>query len=200
MAKIGISLDGVVRNFVEKLLYTYEKYYPKIDLDVDEITDHTLMSHFPFKTEFDRDLFLYVDAPLELFGHPGEMELGIINKLNDFVAEQKYQENQVVIREIGFDRAIPGTLFFLSKYGAKVNDIRLGKKNDLWAEIDIMITANPDILELKPEGKITIKVNRPYNTNSASDYSIDSITELVEDPEFINNVLNTQTTNYEDIE
>lgn len=199
MAKIGVSLDGVIRNFMEKLLYTYEKYYG-VELDFEEVTDHTLMSQIPFKSETERDSFIYVDAPLELFGHPREVEAGITKQLNDFFNEQKYQENSVGVREIGFDKAIPSTLFFLSKFGSKVNDIKLGNKNEIWEDVDIMITANPYILEAKPEGKITIKVNTSYNKNADSDYQINSLTELVDNPDYINNVLNTQTTNYEDIE
>lgn len=200
MAKIGITLDGVVRNYIEKLLYTYDKYYTPLEVEVDDVTDYSLMTDFPFKSEDERDRFIFVDAPLEIFGHAGEQEDGIMNKLNVFLSEQKYLENEVHIREIGFDKSIPASLFFLSKYGSKVNNIKFGKKTDLWDDIDIMISANPDILALRPEGKVSIKINRPYNTNADSDYSLDSLIDLVDDPEFITNVINTQTTNYEDIE
>jgi hypothetical protein len=41
-----------------------------------------------------------------------------------------------------------------------------------------MITDHPEILKTKPTGKITIKIEKPFNQDIDSDYTIRSIKEL----------------------
>jgi hypothetical protein len=50
-----------------------------------------------------------------------------------------------------------------------------------WENIDILITANPEALNAKPTGKISVKVNASYNKDVAADYTIDSIEEFIKD-------------------
>ena len=77
--KIGITIDGVVRDFITKFELVYDKYYPVIDEETGEnkeierdIKDLNLLSHFEF-TGGTKDLnkFMYVDASLEIFGQKG---------------------------------------------------------------------------------------------------------------------------------
>jgi len=43
---------------------------------------------------------------------------------------------------------------------------------------------------LKPENKISIKVNTSYNENIESDYQVDSIIDFIESEEMQNKILN----------
>ena len=45
----------------------------------------------------------------------------------------------------------------------------------MWSKYDVIVTANPDLLEIKPKNKKSIKVLTSYNQNSPSDFTIDSI-------------------------
>ena len=65
--------------------------------------------------------------------------------------------------------------------------------------MDVLITANPKTLESKPNGKISIKVNTPYNKDVVADYEINSILDFINDEEFRNRILKTKITNYEEI-
>jgi hypothetical protein len=45
----------------------------------------------------------------------------------------------------------------------------------MWSKFDVIVTANPDLLECKPKNKISIKVESSYNTDSVSDYTINNL-------------------------
>lgn len=48
----------------------------------------------------------------------------------------------------------------------------------MWDEIDILLTANPDLLLNVPNGKLIIKFNQEYNKHIPSKYEISKIKEL----------------------
>jgi hypothetical protein len=48
----------------------------------------------------------------------------------------------------------------------------------MWDEIDVLLTANPDLLLNKPDNKIVIKFETEYNKNIQTDLIIKSIKEL----------------------
>jgi hypothetical protein len=45
-------------------------------------------------------------------------------------------------------------------------------------EVDILLTANPDLLLNKPDNKIVIKFITDYNKDIESDYEISSLSDL----------------------
>lgn len=51
-------------------------------------------------------------------------------------------------------------------------------ETDCWKHVDCMITDHPDILNTKPEGKLTIKIEKPFNQEIPSDYTIKTVKEL----------------------
>jgi hypothetical protein len=83
--------------------------------------------------------------------------------------------------------SIPPTLFFLSKIKSRFENIRFVKKSiEMWNNIDILITTDPEILKLgTPWFKKLIKVKRPYNEKFNS-YSMEilQIAELIENKDF----------------
>ena len=50
----------------------------------------------------------------------------------------------------------------------------------MWNEVDILLTANPDLLLTKPKDKIVIKYSTPYNKHIESEYEIFSLSEFDE--------------------
>ena len=82
---IGITIDGVIRDFITKFELVYDKYFPTDDEDPPERNIDTLdiLEHFEFTggtTELNK--FLYVDSALEIFGHAGEIKLNCVEHLN----------------------------------------------------------------------------------------------------------------------
>jgi hypothetical protein len=80
-------------------------------------------------------------------------------------------------REAG--RSVSATLFFLSKTGCMIQDVKFTMGlTDCWKYNDIMVTDHPEIIKSKPEGKIVIKVEKPFNEDLESDYVIRTVREL----------------------
>ena len=208
--KIGISINEVLRDFIGQFIYTYDKYIvPELeadgvtvpDLEIEDVTSFNLMDHFEFKDINRFNTFLYLEAPLEIFGHADLMSDGLMNHFNNFLVNIKDDEEHevyLVSREV--DKSIPSTYFFLSKTGCKADKIQFYPSNENeWDGIDVLVTANVVALENKPQGKISIKVKSPYNKDVKADYEIDTILDFINDEEFRNRILNTIITTYEEI-
>jgi len=211
--KIGITIDGVVRDFITKFELVYDKYYPVIDEGTGEnneierdIKDLELLKYFNFSgntveektTELNK--FMYVDASLEIFGHAGEIKLNSVEHLNQLHNMIEDMGHTPIIISKELNNSKPATLFFLSKLSSKVNTIKFVRDyKDKWGYIDVLITASPETLLSKPDEKISIKVINSYNKDCNSDYTIVDLKELLEDKNMLEKILGTETIEYEDI-
>lgn len=199
--KIGITINEVLRNFTGQLAYTYEKYIGDIDIKEEDVTNFNLIEFFKFDDAKKLNSFLYLEAPLEIFGHAGQTSDGLMNHFNNFIIDMKDEgehDIELVSREV--DKSISATFFFLSKTSCRIDKIRFVKTYaDKWDGLDILITANPQALEAKPSGKISVKVKAPYNKETPADYEIDSILDFINDEELRNKILSTKITTYEEI-
>ena len=78
--------------------------------------------------------------------------------------------------------------FFLSKIGTKIREVYFPTDSiTVWDKCDILITANPELLDAKPEGKTSIKIKTEYNKESSADYSFKDLST------FLTNNENTET-------
>jgi hypothetical protein len=199
--KIAISINEVLRSYIEQLVYTYDKYIAPCDLTVNDVTNFNLIEFFKFDDINKLNSFLYLEAPLEIFGHADQMSDGLMNQFNHFLMDIKDDEEheiELVSREI--DKSIPSTYFFLSKTGCKADKLRFVKHNtDEWGDADILITANPIALENKPSGKISVKVKTSYNTSATADFEVESILDIIKDADLRQRILSTTITTYEEI-
>jgi 5'(3')-deoxyribonucleotidase len=199
MARIGISINEVLRDTLSQLDYTYSKYISEKETTVtrDEITSFDLTKHFEFESTKQLNRFLFDEASLEIFGHADQMFENLMTKFNMFLVDIDEEEEhtiELVSRE--YLKSIPSTLFFLSKLGCRATNIRFIKQNeDEWDGLDILITANPVALENKPDNKISVKVKAPYNSNSVADYELNSILEFIMDGFIREKIINTKITN-----
>ena len=199
MARIGISINEVLRDTLSQLDYTYSKYISEKETTVtrDEITSFDLTNHFEFESTKQLNRFLFDEASLEIFGHADQMFENLMTKFNMFLVDIDEEEEhtiELVSRE--YLKSIPSTLFFLSKLGCRATNIRFVKQNeDEWDGLDILITANPVALENKPDNKISVKIKAPYNSNSVADYELNSILEFIMDGSIREKIINTKITN-----
>jgi hypothetical protein len=208
---VGITIDGVVRDFITKFESVYDKYYPveghegddgeEVEIEKRVIDTLELLEHFDFKGgEEELNKFLYVDSSLEIFGHAGEVKLNSVEHLNQLhnIIEDMGHTPIVISKELNNSK--PATLFFLSKLSAKVNNIVFVRDYDKkWDHVDVLITANPTTLNSKPNEKISIKVINHYNKNCDSDYTIVDLKELLDDKKLLGKILNTETVDFEDV-
>jgi hypothetical protein len=214
MKKIGIEINGVLRDTIGKFTQLYEKHmieeedYDGQSFDVDisgnteaivssekfeykilsDVTSLNLMDHFNFNNEDDLYNFMYKDFAMQIFGHAGSTETFTFNDLNDLY--MNYRDNYdmlIVSDEMG--KSKPASLFFLSKFGCQLEKVKFYSNstiNSMWDEVDVLLTANPSLLLNKPNGKTVVKYKTIYNQDIKSEYEIETLKEF---DEILKNIL-----------
>lgn len=194
MVRIGIEINGVLRDTLGKIEQTYEKFFLTLtegieeneeDFKYDKISDLTTLDiskHLKFKSDEELYEFLYEEFPMEIFGHAQSSEYTTFNDLNDIYLD--YRDNfdfLIVSDEIG--KSKPASLFFLSKFGCLLEKIKFYSNltiDSMWDEVDVLITSNPELLLNHPEGKKIIKYQTIYNENIEVDDIITNLKELTD--------------------
>ncbi len=190
--RIGIEINGVLRDTLKKIQQEYEKWYInnpfKDETEEDtfeyevqsDLTSLDILKHLKFKNEDELYDFLYKEHTMEIFGHAGSVEPSGLLELNEFYLDMRENHDIIVVSdEIG--KSKPASLFFISKFGCLVESVRFYSEstiNLLWDSVDILLTANPKLLLNHPENKTVIKFNTTYNKDVDSDFEISSIKEL----------------------
>jgi len=187
--RIGIEMNGVLRDTLKKIQQEYEKWYidnpfkEETEFEYKVISDLTTLNigeHLAFKNKDEIYDFLYKEHPMEIFGHSGSVEMTSMNDLNDFYFDLRDICDIIIVSdEIG--KSKPASLFFLSKFGCLVESVKFYSEitiNSMWDSIDILLTANPGLLLNKPQDKLLIKYETPYNLDISCDYSIKNLKEL----------------------
>ena len=210
MKKIGIEVNGVLRNTLDKFKQLYEKHMIEnfeaensnqtfeMDLSgnttleeisndfvyeiIEPIDTYDLKNHFKFPSDDDLYNFMFEDFPMQLFGHAGSTETYSFNDLNEFYINNRDEyEIYIISDEIG--KSKPATLFFLSKFGCLVENIKFYSNatlNDMWNTIDVLITSNPELLNSTPKNKTTVQYITDYNKNIECEYKIEKLSDLDE--------------------
>lgn len=189
--RVGIEINGVLRNTLDKIEQTYQKFYIDKTDGIDEENSFEykittpfdsleLKNHFSFHTDEELYSFLYEEFPMEIFGHAQSSEYTSFNDLNDvYIKLRDYHDFLVVSDEIG--RSKPASLFFLSKFGCQLEKVKFYSNltiNSMWEEVDILLTSNPALLLEYPTDKIVIKFETEYNKNIPSTHTIKTIKDL----------------------
>ena len=124
--------------------------------------------------------FLFEEFPMEIFGHAQSSEYTTFNDLNEIYFNQRDKHELIIVSdEIG--KSKPASLFFLSKFGCLFESVKFYSNStifSMWNEIDVLLTANPDLLLCHPDDKLIIKFETDYNKEINTMYKINSIKEL----------------------
>ena len=208
MKRIGIEINGVLRDTIGKFTQVYEKHMIEesddnnktyeIDLSgnteentvendfeykiINDVTSLELMSHFAFKDSDELYSFMYEDFVMQIFGHAGSTETFTFNELNDFYINFR-DEYEIIIVSDEMGRSKPASLFFLSKFGCLIENIKFYSNSTLqnmWNGLDILVSANPKLIENAPNNKTVIKYKTSYNKDVTCEYEIDELKKLNE--------------------
>jgi hypothetical protein len=208
MKRIGIEVNGVLRDTIGKFTQLYEKHL--IDGLQNEFTSKTfllnsdgvtelenppepfeykllspvnslnLREHFSFQNDDELFSFMYEEYTMELFGHAPSTEYSTFNDLNELYLDLRGRYDLLIVSdEIG--KSKPSTLFFLSKFGCLLEKIKFYSNitiYNMWDEVDILVTSNPELLINPPEGKMIIKFETTYNQSVVVENSVKTIKEL----------------------
>lgn len=210
MKRIGIEVNGVLRDTFGKFRQIYEKHMIEnyesentnqtftMDMSgntsLDEVEDEftyeiiepidtfELKNHFKFKSDEELYDFMFEDFPMQLFGHAGSTETFTFNDLNNFYTNNRDEyEIFIISDEIG--KSKPATLFFLSKFGCLVENIKFYSNSTLdnmWNSVDLLLTSNPNLLNTHPDDKVLVQYVTEYNKNIDNKYKIDKLGDFDE--------------------
>lgn len=193
--KIGIELDNVLRNKNKQLL----KYYAKdvndtiIPDDIDEKSNEAVNNVVKFDTLGEKNRFIYIDYPFELFGCATVMDDNLATKLNNWLEELGNVET------VGFDVEVFGreeealttqsSYFFLSKTGCRVRGAFFPEKEEeLYDRYDYVFTADANFAnKIDENGKRVIFItqnNKERPESSWKEYK--TMENALEDDKLIN--------------
>jgi hypothetical protein len=206
--RIGIELNGVLRDTIGKFRQVYEKHLVEqnteiipdkiYDMDLSgntlltqventfeykilsDVTSLNLIEHFAFKDSDELYNFMYKDHTMEIFGHAGSVENSGMMDFNNFYMDMRDKYDILIVSdEIG--KSKPASLFFISKFGCLVETVKFYSEitiNSMWDSVDVLLTANPKLLLNHPENKTVIKYNTNYNSDILVGYEISTIKQL----------------------
>jgi hypothetical protein len=189
--KIGIDVNGVLRDTILKIEQTYQKFLIEDTEGIEDeesfvyemnlpVTSTTLINHFKFKSNEELFSFLYEEFPMEVFGHAPSKEYSTFNDLQEIYLNYR-DENDLLIVSNEIGKSKPATLFFLSKFGCQIEKVKFFSNitiNSLWDEVDILLTSNPDLLLEYPNDVIVIKYETEFNEDIKTEHTIKTIKEL----------------------
>lgn len=189
--RIGIELNGVLRDTLKKIQQEYEKWYIENPFKeetefeykvISDLTSLNISEHLAFKDEDDVYNFLYKEHTMEIFGHAGSVETSSMMDFNDFYLNMR-DEHDILVVSDEMGKSKPASLFFISKFGCLVETVKFYSEstiNSLWDSVDILLTANPQLLLNHPDGKVVVKYITTYNSDIKTKYSISKLKELEE--------------------
>jgi len=151
MTRIGIDVNGVLRDTIGKFDQLYTKHLIEGDQDSflgqtfeldmsgkteliesteiefkyeknSEVDTLELDNHYSFKNKEELFNFMYEEYTMELFGHAPSTEMTTFNMLNEIYYEFR-DENELLIVSSEIGKSKPSTLFFLSKFGCLLEKI-----------------------------------------------------------------------------
>ena len=199
MLTIGVELNHVVRNINKQILKYYAKEFdPSMDWEeLDENVD-VFEKYCKFKSKYEKNNFIYIDYPYEIFGCANTVEKKLAVKITNWLSEITNIEDEdirIIFYSLDEDAiTIQSSFFFLSKIGARVRKVIFPKSIDeVWEECDVVITARNEFFEKEtPEGKKIVLINREFNEGNKDKafLNYNNLSDVISDNNFFNKLKN----------
>ena len=193
--RIAIDINDVLRDYTRQFANMYKKTIdPSFDIKYEDIDDFNFINIFPFydsngnidSMAFNK--FKYEDCSFEIYGRaeamdrmlPPEFNLWTQNTMRNF--DDENIPEIILFSPFEMNLSIQSTLSFLARFGVRTRKIIFPIDSlKMWEECDVMITANPNLLDSKPEDKISFKIAAPYNKNAHGTYEFNSMLDIIHD-------------------
>lgn len=187
--KIAIDINDVIRDNMSKFMEVYQKYMdPQFEIKPEDVDSFDQMEVYPFEDQDDLAKFKYVDYPYELYGRAQCCDKMLPYVLNDWLEKTLRDLDEENVPEVMFfspfeiGLAIQSTFAFLSGNTFRVREVYFPIDSmTVYDRADIVITAQPSLIENCPEGKVVVKVNKPYNRECEAKYSFNSLMDIIND-------------------
>lgn len=193
MLTIGVELNHVVRNINKQILKYYAKEFdPSMEWEEMDDKCDVFDKYCKFKSKYEKNNFIYIDYPYEIFGCANTAEKKLAVKITNWLSEITNIEDEdirIIFYSLDEDAiTIQSSFFFLSKIGARVRKVIFPKTiNEVWEECDVVITArNQFFEEERPEGKKVVLINREFNEQNKEKafLNYDNLSDVIEDNNF----------------
>lgn len=197
MLTIGVELNHVVRNINKQILKYYAKEFdPSLDWEELKTDVDIFEKYVKFNSKYEKNNFLYIDYPFEIFGTANTMEKKLATAITNWLSEITNIEDEdirIIFYSLDEDAlTIQSSYFFLSKIGTRVRKVIFPKSiEEVWEECDAVITARNEFFEKeKPQGKKIVLVNREFNKENKdkADLNYDNLSDIINDNNFFKKV------------
>lgn len=199
MLTIGIELNHVIRNVNRQILKYYAKEFdPSMEWeDMDDKVD-VFDEYCKFKSKYEKNNFLYIDYPFEIFASANTMEKKLAVKITNWLSEITNIEDEdirIIFYSLDEDAiTIQSSFFFLSKIGSRVRKVIFPRNiKEVWDECDVVITARNEFFEVeKPKDKKIVLINRKFNEENKDNafLNYDNLSDVINDNNFFNKLKN----------
>ena len=165
--RIAIDLNDVVRDYSGQFINCYQKLIdPKFEMKDEEITSFDFSECFPFKSKSEYNDFKYTDAAFELHARAEMTDARLQGVLTDWtdniLTNLDVDEDPEVFFFSPFELGITisATLSFLAAHGVRAREYYFPVNSmSIYDKCDILITANPNLVENCPDGKTVIMIH-----------------------------------------
>jgi len=172
---LGVDIDGVQNDFVQGFFDVYQKYFP--DEKVTPVAN---------KWYFYEDLNYNGEDPTKFFVRT-KGETWLYSKPFDGVSKamkriyQWCKDNNITMKIVTSqptDEAKTGAIKWLKDNNIEYDEIVFEKSGKKFQHCDILVDDSHKVLNAKPNNKVSIKVNRKWNTDIKSDINVNDLKYL----------------------
>lgn len=194
--KIAIDLNDVIRDFSDNFFSTYLlQYNREFDTTDFEMWSHELSDVLPFKTDAAYKKFKYEDYAYEIFGKCATCGKNLPSKMNKWFSDVSDIETEEpidisIVSTMEFGAGLMFSYFFISKLGFPIREVFFpSDSSSIWDRCDVLITANPDLINMKPDGKTVVKIEKEYNESVTADYEYKTMLDFIENIDNVSKLL-----------
>lgn len=176
-----IKEGDIIYSELPQFLESGEFEEPTTLLNLDGKNDElALTKRFEFKSQEEYFYYLFSQYAFEIFGKAKLQYPDAITNLNEYIFLTKDIYNVAIFSQ-EIHNARPSTLHFLARERFVGHNILFYESLDkFWTNTDVAITTSPFILQTKPKGKITVKIETQYNMNEKADFSFSTFNKFLE--------------------
>jgi 5'(3')-deoxyribonucleotidase len=182
--RIGIDVDGVLRDFCDGLLKVVREEYPHyMKDDFVEINDWKLANNFNCEKTDLQEIYWYKYAD-KIMGNSNPI-YGAIEQMYNLFEWADNNNHSVVCVTSQKPHARHYTLSWLGKYGLNFDTVYFRKGWQKWmVDVDYLIDDSPNNFDNWVRGRGMqegfILMDRPYNQHIKSNYRIKELKEVVD--------------------
>ena len=195
--KIAIDLNDVIRDYSDNFVKTYlMNYNHEFNMENFELWSNNMQEVLEFKNDKAYQTFTYEDYAFDIFGKCDVCTRNLSVELNKWINSlADYDTNEpievMIVSPMEFGNSLNYSYFFISKLGCQIREVYFPIDSlTIWEKCNVLITANPKLLESKPAGKFSIKIEKDYNSDYDGDMDFKNLSSFIKNEENTISLLN----------